>query len=203
MLSKIPKHIWWGVVLPLVLVGLGVWRLWPTVEEYRAEDERAARIWLDALANLETKYRGRDADGNGVRDFWTADVVGLLKGVAPNASFPIHGADAAPLRLLTPSPTPFRGYLFVALKRDMSSVPPENYLQDTDKSDRKVHHLSRFAFCAYPAQYDWRHRKTFIVNQDNVVYAVDNGGKPITEWPSETELAERFIAEGFPILYTY
>ena len=48
-LSKIPKHIWLGVLLPLVLVGLGAWRLWPIVEEYREKDELLA---LDALVDL-------------------------------------------------------------------------------------------------------------------------------------------------------
>ena len=48
-LSKIPKHIWWGVVLPLVLVGLGVWRLWPMIEEYREADEREAVAQLNVV----------------------------------------------------------------------------------------------------------------------------------------------------------
>ena len=66
---------------------------------------------------------------------------------------------------------------------------------DTDKSGRKVHNLTRFAFCAYPAEYDWRHKLTFIINQeqpDYNLYSIDNGGKPITEWPTDEELTEQF-----------
>ena len=39
---KIPRHIWMGVVLPLVLVGLIIWRLWPVIEEFRGQDVRDA-----------------------------------------------------------------------------------------------------------------------------------------------------------------
>ena len=78
------------------------------------------------------------------------------------------------------------------LSSDTIALPPENYKQDTDKSGLIVHHLSRFAFCAYPAKYDWRHKLTFILNQDGITYTIDNGGKPIAAWPTDEELAERF-----------
>ena len=39
---------------------------------------------------------------------------------------------------------------------------------------------------------DWRHMLTFIVKQDGNVYSIDNDGKPVTEWPTDKELTERF-----------
>ena len=194
-LSKIPKHIWWGVLLPLVLVGLGGWRLWPEIEEYRLEYETSAIIHLRHLALLEIAFLHANYDGNGVKDFWTADVAGLVQSY-PFLKNPyvqdFQEADVAPLKPGVAEPVPFGGYLFLALERDTSIVPPEQYRQDTDQSGRKVHHLSKFAFCAYPAMYDWRHRRTFIVNQGQVIYAVNNDGNPITEWPTDKELAEKF-----------
>ena len=62
-----------------------------------------------------------------------------------------------------------------------------------------MHHPSRFAFCAYPSAYDWRHRKTHIINEEGAIYSVDNGGMPITEWPTEWDLAENFDVADLPL----
>ena len=193
-LSKIPRHIWWGVVLPLILVGLGLWRLWPVLGEYRGADECKALETLCLIAKAEHAFLGKDGDMNGVNDFWTGDVGGVFQRGPKLWRPPFIRADAAPWKPQGFKPVPFQGYYFVALKRDKSSKPAVDYQEDTDKSGRKVHHLSRFGFCAYPARYDWRHRLTFIINEDSVGYSIDNGGKPLTEWPLKGELAEHFTA---------
>ena len=48
-------------------------------------------------------------------------------------------------------------------------------------------------FCVYPDRYDWRHKHTIISSDNGTIYAVDNGGKPITEWPTAEDLARKFI----------
>ena len=54
-LSKIPKHIWLGVLLPFLLVGLGTWRLWPEFDEYRGSDEAMTTHWLIHLVEVQKK----------------------------------------------------------------------------------------------------------------------------------------------------
>ena len=202
-LAKIPKHIWWAVFFPLVLVGLGIWRLWPEIEEYRGEDEREAISSLSLVAHVEDSFKRGDHDTNGVKDFWTGDVSDLFRLYNSTGNVTVAEADIAPLTPLVPQPVPWNGYYFVALKRDRSSVPPEEYQQVTDKSGRRVHHLSRFGFCAYPARYDWRHRRTFIINQGWTIFSVNNGGKPVTDWPTDEELADRFTEVKEPAEQVY
>ena len=114
----------------------------------------------------------------------------------PKDPLPIQKADAAPILPLTPKPVPFRGYYFMALEHDKAFFPPENYRQGADRSGLIDHNFSRFAYCAYPAVYDWRHQLTFIINEELTLYSIDNGGKSIAKWPSKSQLTERFSAFG-------
>ena len=156
-LFKIPKHIWWGVFLPLVLVGLGIWQLWPKFEEYREEDER---LVLSALRDITVITRCVDC--NGFND--EGKEYGLLV---------------------------WAGYKFMPLQQGGSSEPSgeRNLIREINCKD--VHDISVFGYCAFPIEYDWRHRRTIISNGD-VLLSVDNGGKPVTEWPTVKELTERF-----------
>ena len=116
-----------------------------------------------------------DLDRNRIKDYWTGDVATLMD--LGSDKYPlIAGADTAPLNALVSKPVPFHGYYFVALDRDHSIVPPEDYRQDTDKSGRKVHNLSNYGICAYPAEYTWRHRRTFIFDAAHGMCSVNNGG---------------------------
>ena len=40
-----------------------------------------------------------------------------------------------------------------------------------------------FGLCAYPCSYGRSGQFTFIVDAAAVVYAKDNGGRPVTVWP--------------------
>ena len=110
---------------------------------------------------------------------------------------------AAPLDPKKTPPIPFHGYYFVAIVRDNSTTPPTEYRQDEDDSGRKVSSKSSFSFCAYPAEYDWRHRRTFIIKQDLLVYATNNGGQPVTEWPTDAGLKKRFYVTYDPLNASY
>ena len=135
---------------------------------------------------------GADLDRNQIKDYWTGDVATLMD-LWPDRFPRIAGADTAPLNALGSKPVPYHGYYFVVLDRDNSTVPSEDYRQDTDKSGRKVHNLSRYGICAYPAEYTWQHQRTFIFDADTGMYSVDNGEQPVFEWPSKAELSEKFI----------
>ncbi|HXH65806.1 MAG TPA: DUF2950 domain-containing protein [Candidatus Limnocylindrales bacterium] len=68
-------------------------------------------------------------------------------------------------------PVPFRGYYFHILTRQGKNAPggAKTYLVDGK--------MTSFAFIAYPAMYRTSGVKTFLVNQDGVVYEKDLGKK--------------------------
>ena len=190
-LPKIPNHLWYAAIIPVALLGVAFWQLWPGIEKYRSANEQLTIRYLDSLGLAQRDFYWGDIDNNGVKDFWTGDIVGLF----PNAidpEEPILKADAAPLVATEEEPTPLNGYYFAVLERDNSCTPPQTYQQDTDGSGRMVSNVDRSGFCAYPATYNWRHHLTFILNEDGLIYCTDNGGKRISEWPTQIELTERF-----------
>ena len=194
--SKIPKHIWFGLLIPIVLVGLGSWRMYPVYKSYKDRDARDVDLALQSISAVNDM---RTWSYGTVHPYWTGDVLGVYTLTGKRSGFVklLSEADVAPLAPLPHDPVPYHGYFFLALDRDNSTIPPEEYRKVEDKSGRKVLNHDRFGFCAFPSEYDWRHRLTFIVNEDDVVYGIDNGGKPVTEWPPDEELAERFIKTGW------
>ena len=155
-LSKIPKHIWLGIALPLVLVGFGIWRWWPEFEEHWKADERMAAINLN---------------------FW--------------------GWDDEP-RLNSKGRMTYRtseayGYVFTPIERNDSSVTCGQFCpEETTRCSHVVQQLT-IGYCAYPAEHDWRHKHTLIKGISDQIYGIDNGGMKISEWPTDEELADRFI----------
>jgi hypothetical protein len=152
----------------------------------RGSNERSADGAIHLLASAEVDFRKNDSDGNGVNDFWTGDVAGLLRYGLIDRAF--AEADARPLVPLVRTPIAFNGYYFVAMELDDSETPPVELRQDTDRRSGKTHHPSRFAFCAYPAQYRVTGSSTFIINQDLTAFKGWTEGKPVLRWPSDDGL---------------
>jgi hypothetical protein len=143
----------------------------------RAANERGAASRLKSLTAAEADFRANDRDGNGIEDFWTGDVRSLstmrVKGQQILLIEPgIAQADATPGGPMTPFPK--GGYLFMAIKFDESGKP-----YDLGKGRNP----SRFGFCAYPANPS-SGRRTFIVNEENKIWAGVWGGGPVERWPS-------------------
>lgn len=163
------------------------------------ENERKVERAIKSLASAEADFRANDRDWNHINDFWTGDVAGLFY-VRPNngeggpevALIPreLAEADAAPLKPLCPKPVPYHGYFFVILEEDetLKGSPEQFYRQDTLGEPRmgKVHNTSKFGFCAYPAEYGVTGKFTFIINENNTVFRLDNGGKPMRVWPDDS-----------------
>lgn len=155
-------------------------------------NERKAEEALWWLSNAELTFHARDLDSNGVHDYWTEDVAGLnylgtpAGGSGPSASIHLIPrdltiADAAYRGRIPEVTRPYCGYFFQAMEVDSTGAP---YQQDTDGSRRKVHHLSKFAFCAFPAEYGVTGRETiWITERRSVVHMLDNGGEPILKCP--------------------
>jgi len=158
----------------------------------RAANSYAAYVALKNLTQAETDFKFNDRDGNGIQDFWTADVTGLYSVDPGNGQIQLIDrrlaeADARPLKALVPKPIPYHGYYFVALDVDESENPPESFRQDTDKKSGKVHHLNKFAFCAYPAGPESGH-EIMIISQGNQVFGRWDLTSPPRNWPTDEEL---------------
>jgi hypothetical protein len=146
------------------------------------ENELSAQKNLRSLIAAEEIFRSGDADRNGILDYWTGDVAELHRYQLIPA--PLADADAAPLRPTSTMPVPASGYYFIAL--DSLEPSGELYRQDTDGKSGKVHHRSRFGFCAFPARYGETGRYSWIMTQDgNRIVAIDAGGKPLRRYPDD------------------
>jgi len=168
-------------------------RLRRSLVECRVNEAEAVGA-LRALLRSEYEFQEHDRDRNGVRDFWTGDVSGLHRlrvAGAPLALIEegIACADAAPLsdeaRLGPPlHARPHRGYFFAVLNRGASGEP---FAIDTDRSGWAVHHLSTFAFCAFPERHGVSGERTLIINAVGEVYGQDLKGKAVRAWPGQPE----------------
>jgi hypothetical protein len=169
-----------------ISVAILTWWLPEAARHRRAENERHASALLKTLATAEADFRANDRDRNGVHDFWTADVAGLR--TYGLISQEVADADARPLVPRPGGPVPCHGYFFVAMQWDDSETPPQDFRQDTDGKSGKVHNRSRFAFCAFPAQYRVTGGNTFIVNEGNTLRWRHTDGDPVLHWPSDEEM---------------
>jgi hypothetical protein len=197
---------WRRIPWPLkALVVFGVVCLlaaWPVhfglVDSRIASNERAASAFLKTLASAEADFRGNDRDGNRIQDFWTGDVSGLFYRLAPDGTRlelieqGVADADARPARPRTSPAVPFRGYYFVAMRRDESGDP---YCQDTrgvGTNGAPLYNHSKFGFCAYPADYGATGRNSFFINEGNTIFKQDLQGKPLVQWPRDEDLKNEY-----------
>ncbi len=152
-----------------------------------ARNERSARAALKMLVSAEADFRGKDRDGNGIQDYWTADVAGLL--AAPGGPLldpTIAAADTRP-QVPAGAPLPRHGYYFRALLRDEAGRPYR-----LDPAGTGLRNPSKFGFCAYPARHGVTGRYTFLVNEGNTMFREDKGGQPVDAWPSEEQLQSTY-----------
>jgi prepilin-type N-terminal cleavage/methylation domain-containing protein len=166
-----------AIAIPIVLAGV------------RSANERNASASLKTLMSAEIDFKENDRDGNGIRDFWTADVAGLYSmtsaAVRGRKDDPIRllnvtvaGADTSPLsagsaggeyRAITEFafPAPKAEYWYYAMNQDQGASPAQSYRQNTGGllNMGNVHHLYQFAFMAYPNRYKYSGTSVFIINE--------------------------------------
>jgi hypothetical protein len=173
-------------VFLVLLLAVGTFVIWPQWRARNlAENERNAATIIKTLCSAEADFRANDRDGNGVNDFWTGDLAGLLRfGLISRA---VAEADLRPLVPLVRKPVPYHGYYIIAMVTDESETPIEELRQETDKKSGKVHHRTKFGFCAYPVEYGVTGRNTFIVNENNTVFWRHTYGDPMDHWPSHED----------------
>ena len=186
----------------LVAAGLGVGqdedekKKKPAGASSPASNERFASACLKAIAAAQADFRANDRDGNRVNDFWVADIGGLYRveaGVSikliemnmakadakPCVATDKAGAlpDGTKLTALGP-PAPISGYWFVAVEK---AVDEKGVAVRYDAGQGRA--SSSFGVCAYPAEYGKGGRRTFILNEANVVWAKDLAGKAVDVFP--------------------
>ncbi|MBI3270256.1 MAG: hypothetical protein HYZ53_14695 [Planctomycetes bacterium] len=138
--------------------------------------EAAAVAGLTALVEAERSWRDADADGNGARDYWTADVAGLG---APRREGPFVVPTLAAADGAVASAAPLGGYLFAGLETDAFGYP---YRVDFDGDGQTTTNPLVFGFCAYPAS---GAGLTLVAGQDGAIWGKDVGGKAISRYPGE------------------
>lgn len=168
----------------------------------RSANELNASNSLRTLATAQADFRANDRDGNLVNDFWVGDVSGLHRIVAGGGEIKLIEdqtalADAAPalpthmegkcgkdkqevlLAKLGPS-VPRAGYHFAA-------VP--SYVDEKGKTEKyddgSMRHLTRFAFCAYPAEHGKTGEMTFLLTEENLIWKKDTKGEAVKVVPAD------------------
>jgi hypothetical protein len=136
-------------------------------------------------------WKSTDADGNGVQDFWVADIAGLYymtgDGSRTEAIPPYWAlADArprGPCRLpwgrsieAAPSLQPKFGYWLCVIPAYRKGGRLQQY--DTGGGTNP----DRYAYCAYPAFYRGTGSVTFVVTENGLVLKKDTGGQRVDVW---------------------
>ncbi len=181
----------------------------------RAANEGNAAATLKQFTSHQAAFKQNDADGNGFKDYWTADIAGFYaledaRGTAIKMiDVALAKADMAPavtssgnyqIRGVNKGSPPADGYggTTPAVARTgyyyrvMTTDENGNaYQVDTDGDGNAYHNLSKYAIIATPASYGRDGVRIFIVNEEGVVYGVDNGkdtnedyGALVLTWPA-------------------
>ena len=178
----------------------------------QAANETNASAACKTMVGHQAVWRRTDADGNGVQDYWTADITGfyamedgegtILKYIdvaMAKADFVPSPAAAGVYGLTYPNGTaggvantvPKAGYYYMRMWQDEDGDP---YVRDTSPFDgvfNPFNGKSDWGICAFPATYNKDGIRVFIVNCEGVVYGVDNRespggddyGWPVLSWP--------------------
>ncbi len=175
----------------------------------QAANETNASAACKGMTAHQAVFRRTDADGNGVQDYWCADIAAfyamkdgegnLLKYIdvafakadyAPLATGSAGYNGTAPHAGGFDVAVPKAGYHYIALTTDENG---NAYASDTNLNDgiagNAWNNKSDWAVCAFAYQYNKDGIRTFIVNCEGVVYGVDNKsdadgcGDQVLTWP--------------------
>lgn len=168
------------VMAAWALLSQACWDCWLDRPHYPPSEGN--EFGLKSITSAQADFRANDRDGNGIHDFWRADVAGLygirhagsqerimliqISGAAADAR-PVVDVDAFTRR------APIRGYWYGALRfaDERAALDPQ-----------------RFAACAFPAEYGHLDRFTFIVSHENIIWKKDLGRPgPPEVFPADPE----------------
>ena len=162
----------------------------PLLPGQRGSNERCAGTALKTLSSAQADFRANDRDGDGVNQFWRADVAGLYA-LAPGGGpaiklilLSVAAADARPLITL-PTFVPRRtssGYWIRAIRH-------------ADENPKALN-PNRFAFCAFP-QRPSAGKRILIIDENNSIFScvVESPGG-IEVFPTDDELRAKWSRWG-------
>jgi hypothetical protein len=175
-----------GVVAPAFDFHVDCSSCWLFRRHRHGSFERTSSTTLKTICSAQADFRANDRDGDGVNQFWRADIAGLYA-MTPGGGPAIRLielstalADARPAYDLSAygPRAPRAGYWFRALRH-------------ADEKDLDAVH--RFAAVAYPADYPKSGRYTFIVDENNTLFRADLGhGRGIEVFPTDEELQKQW-----------
>ena len=159
-------------------------------EETRKGRENDAAKQLLKVWKAQVDLRANDRDGDSTNNFWVKDVAGLHGAPGKNGNslklIDVAVAKADKTAGVGSYPSiqgaePFSGYWFAVVPRYEVPEGEEKEL-DPDKSGRN---FSRFAVCAYPAEYPKSGKPTFFIEASRLktVWMKDLEGKPLKTVP--------------------
>ncbi len=171
-----------------------------------AANETAAVGGLKQITSHEASMRQTDGDANGVKDYWTRDVAGFyaLQNVAgemlkyidvqmahADAGVTAQAGYVAPYVVTVPAEAK-SGYLYRALITD-EDVPAMPYVDVALTAQPVIGasctNLSKYGFIAFPFDYGRDGVRVMIVNEEGVIYGVDNGAGGTAPATSGNDLA--------------
>ncbi|MBI5778512.1 MAG: DUF2950 family protein [Planctomycetes bacterium] len=153
-------------------------------------NESAAIASLRLLATAEALWRQQDPDGNGIKDYWTYDIscfyrmyradnttkiafiaMDLARADVNTAETGDFGTIPAIEDWVDMPLSPKSGYYFQAMELDENGEP----YNQVEVGDTKIKaaNQTKFGFVAYPAEHGKTGRRTFIVNEQGTIYAID------------------------------
>lgn len=167
-----------------------------------AANETSAVGSLKQIVSHQSSIRQTDGDSNGKKDYWTIDMCGLyaiqdtdgnpLKYIdvqlakADDNALQAGAANSAGVWTFAESATgvgqPKSGYLYSAIVNSFAT--PVLYALDTTPGTVALggnniadpyNNLTFFGFVAFPSVYNREGIRIFVVNEEGVIYGVDNG----------------------------
>jgi hypothetical protein len=164
------------IVGSVVVLGLAVLFVPYLAKSKRAGNERHTSNFIKTIASAEADFRGNDRDLNGIQDFWTGNVSGLVDLVPPGAAEPVRLMDPsiAAADTARPGASPCHGYWFYAMDQDEEG---RDYRQGSEKN----RHPSKFGFGAFPAG-SGSGRSRFYINEGNTVFKEESEAPPLRRW---------------------
>lgn len=180
----------------------GTWKVKLPMGALSLMNENSAKAALKQLVSTQGVWRMTDSDRNGAQDYWTGDVAGF---------YYMTDASKAPLKYIDISmaladrgnvekyskemPSAQKsGYWLRVLRLDVEGNP---YSQDADEDGTANTNPSKYGFCAYPAEYGVGGLKTYIVNEEGVIYEKDLGPESkdgVERWPAEDPTTQGWFA---------
>ena len=156
------------------------------LQSRHTSEERPPSTALKTIASAQADFRANDRDGDGLNQFWRADIAGLYA-LAPGGGPAIRLIERS-LALADARPA-------YDLSRDGERSPKQGYWYRAIRhaDEKTVDAVARFAAVAYPAEYPKTGKYTYILDENNTIFRADLGhGKGLEVYPTDDELRTKW-----------